>query len=142
MRAYLVRIIETRDLVGIFVATSRFQLQMLVDECTDIDGCEYAPMPAGGIYWDVPAITIPVPEIEGADGILDGDPSVRADVPWGKLTESDAWFDALHEPIRRWRPLFEEGDEFAELEMDRADEAAAAEPTKAKTKWRHLRIVK
>jgi hypothetical protein len=140
MRAYVVRIIEDHDLVGIFVATNRFQLQMLVDECTDIDECDFAPLPAGGIYWDVPAVQIPVPEGE-ADDSPDIDPSAAPTVPWSKLTASDSWFRALYEPIRRWRPLFQEGDVFVELEMDRADEAAAR-PRKTKKKWRHLRVVK
>jgi len=140
MCAYVVRIIDDHDLVGIFVATNRFQLQMFVDECTDIDECEFAPLPAGGIYWDVPAVQIPVPEGEADDG-PNFDPSAAPTVPWSKLTVSDSWFSALYEPIRRWRPLFQDGDVFVELEMDRAD-AEAARPGKAKKKWRHLRVVK
>jgi hypothetical protein len=142
MRVYVVRLIESRDLVGIFVATNPIQLQIFVDECTDIDACEYALMPAGGVYWDVPAIPVPVPEPEGDASIVDENGSgAFPDVPWGKLTPTDAWYWALHNTIRRWRPLFQESDVFSELEMDRADEEAAR-PGKAKKDWRHLRVVK
>jgi hypothetical protein len=35
MPTYLVRTINDRDLVGIFVAPDLFRLALLVDECTD-----------------------------------------------------------------------------------------------------------
>lgn len=141
MRAYLVRLIKTRDLVGIFVATDRNQLQHFVDECADIDYCEYAPLPAGGVFWESPAIPIPVPEAEAETSNGEDGESSGPRVPWGDLTPSDSWFIALHEPIPRWRPLYQEGDDFPILVMDKADEAAAGNQ-KARRKAPHLRLIK
>lgn len=46
--AYHVRIIDTRDLVGIFVADDEDDRAFIMDECTDAPGCEYAELPNGG----------------------------------------------------------------------------------------------
>lgn len=137
MRAYLVRLIKSRDLVGIFVATDRIQLQHFVDECADIDHCEYAPLPTGGVFWEAPAIPIPVP---GAEGEKEGGESNGPRIPWGDLSPSDSWYMALHEPIPRWRPLYRDGDDFPILAMDKADEAAELDMDRKK--GRHLRVIK
>jgi hypothetical protein len=36
------------DLVGIFVADTIEEHWVTVDECTDVDACEYALLPSGG----------------------------------------------------------------------------------------------
>lgn len=43
MPAYLVRMIDTRDLLTV------------VDEVTDADACEYIELPDGGIMWGIQA---------------------------------------------------------------------------------------
>ena len=60
MPAYLVRLIKNRDIVGIFVADELEELVEAVDGCTDIDACEFAELPLGGIMWTGPAIAVPV----------------------------------------------------------------------------------
>lgn len=54
MPAYLVRIIDTRDLVGIFIVDDEDDPEFVMDECTDAPGCEYVETPAGGIVWASP----------------------------------------------------------------------------------------
>jgi hypothetical protein len=107
LRAYLVRTIDDHDLVGIYVAKSREQLQWLVDECINVDLCEYAPMPAGGIQWTDPAINIPVPESDDPDE----DPNPGPFLPWSGATETDSWRPFLYEVIKRWKPLYNKGDD-------------------------------
>ena len=60
MPVYLVRIIGTRDLVGIFVAPDVGALAMLIDECTDPGDCEYQRMRPGGLMWTSPAVPVPL----------------------------------------------------------------------------------
>ncbi|KZD20349.1 hypothetical protein A4A58_19100 [Tardiphaga robiniae] len=76
MPTYLVRIIETRDLVGVFSADNIVQLIDIVDECTEPDECEYTRMGPGGIMWASPAIPIPIAIPEDDD---DGEPDP---MPW------------------------------------------------------------
>jgi hypothetical protein len=41
MPAYLVRLIQNRDVVGFFAADDFDDLVIIVDECTDVAACEY-----------------------------------------------------------------------------------------------------
>lgn len=50
MQAYLVRLCDDRQVVGIYAAASLTALQDLVDECTDPAGCEYLAVGQGGIF--------------------------------------------------------------------------------------------
>jgi len=49
--AYLVRLKENREIVGIFVA-ERSSLDIAIDECCDPGACEYVKLSMGGIYKD------------------------------------------------------------------------------------------
>jgi hypothetical protein len=69
MPAYLVRIEQTRDIVGFFFADTMEELLDAVDECTEADGCEYVEMPVGGLMWTSPAI--PVPIDHGSDDLVE-----------------------------------------------------------------------
>ena len=69
MPAYLVRIIGTRDLVGIFTADDGLGLAIAVDECTDVSDCEYAELPYGGIMWESPAKPVPL-NVGDTDGSM------------------------------------------------------------------------
>jgi hypothetical protein len=51
---------QNRDMVGFFAADEFEDLLMAVDECTNAGACEYIELPAGGIMWTSPAISIPV----------------------------------------------------------------------------------
>jgi hypothetical protein len=49
MPAYLVRLIQNRDVVGFFAADDFDDLIVAVDECTDVPACEYVELPPGGM---------------------------------------------------------------------------------------------
>ncbi|MGY4193368.1 hypothetical protein [Bradyrhizobium sp. USDA 4520] len=94
MPAYLVRIADTRDLVGFFFAEDEEDLELIVDECTDVPDCEYIELPEGGIMWESPAIDVPIEidkdstEPEDEDGV----PSL----PWSGATLTEAWWSVLY----------------------------------------------
>lgn len=50
MQAYLVRLKENSELVGIFVSPSGDLLWHFIDECCDAYECEFVRLPPGGIY--------------------------------------------------------------------------------------------
>jgi hypothetical protein len=58
MPAYLVRLIKSHDIIGFFAADDLDALEIVVDECTDVSGCEYVELPEGGIMWESPAIPV------------------------------------------------------------------------------------
>lgn len=88
MPAYLVRIIENRDLVGIFVADDELYLEIVVDECTDASGCEYTDLPDGGIMWESPAKPVP---LDAGDPEDDGSPVEK--FPWSGASLTERWFN-------------------------------------------------
>jgi hypothetical protein len=87
MPAYLVRIIKSQDLVGIFVADDELGLEMAVDECTDTPGCEFTELPDGGIMWESPAKPVPLNR-----GDPDDDDSEVEPFPWNGASLSERWF--------------------------------------------------
>lgn len=95
MRAYVVRLIDNQDLVGIFTAESVDQLILFIDEATDPDACEYASLGPGGVYWDSPAIAVPIPEPVSGDndnemeGELPG--FSRPSIPWHACEMTQGW---------------------------------------------------
>ncbi|WP_441242505.1 hypothetical protein [Tardiphaga sp. 768_D3_N2_1] len=101
MPTYLVRIIETHDLVGVFSADNIVQLIDIVDECTEPDECEYTRMGPGGIMWGSPAIPIPIAIPEDADG---GEPDP---MPWGEASVTETWWDYFYGyATYRWKRFF------------------------------------
>jgi ferredoxin-like protein FixX len=54
MSAYLVRLIQNRDIVGFFAADDFDDLVIAVDECTEVSACEFVELPPGGIMWTSP----------------------------------------------------------------------------------------
>lgn len=98
MQAYVVRLKDTKELVSITIASSLNDLAFLVDECTDVDQCEYARLPAGGIYWpDREAAVVPSEIDENGDG---PDMFKGAEI-------SEYWLDYLHGDKARWKPVLE-----------------------------------
>lgn len=49
MPAYLVRLIDTRDLVGFYFAEEAADLITIIDECTEVADCETSSRTSGGI---------------------------------------------------------------------------------------------
>jgi hypothetical protein len=91
--AYLVRLCDTRDLVGFFYADEIDQLELIVDECTDVPDCEYVELPFGGIMWGSPAIDVP---IEIGDDSDDTDEDAIPDFPWPSASLSESWWSVLY----------------------------------------------
>ncbi|MGY4351239.1 hypothetical protein ACVWXM_007732 [Bradyrhizobium sp. GM7.3] len=101
MPAYLVRIIDTRDLVGIFVADNEDDLEIVVDECTDVPGCEYVELPAGGVMWESPAKPVPL-----NPGDPEEDASPVEDFPWGAASLTEAWWFVAYGRVEvEWTPF-------------------------------------
>lgn len=100
MNPYIVRLDGSQkhphELVGIFVAKDVEQLERLVDECCDTDGCEYMVLPEGGLYWgDHVGFTVPY---RGVDE--DAPPK-----PAG-ASSTDSWDHAFYdENDGEWLPL-------------------------------------
>jgi hypothetical protein len=89
MPAYLVRLVKNRDLVGFFAADDFDDLVTAVDECTDVPGCEYIELPAGGIMWTSPAIPVPVSVPEDEKVEMD-------ELPWARAEMSERWWDVVY----------------------------------------------
>jgi hypothetical protein len=93
MPAYLVRLCDTRDLVGFFFAEDDDQLELIVDECTDVPDCEYVELPLGGIMWQSPAIDVPI-EIDKDS--VEADEDDILEVPWSGASLSESWWSVLY----------------------------------------------
>ena len=99
MKAYIVRLKETQELVGFYTAHSADELCSLVDEITDPGACEALDAGPGGICWGHPIATR-VPERLNEDGeLIDDEPSPGG---WGlsegwtaKTFESGIWVGLL-----------------------------------------------
>lgn len=101
MPAYLVRIIETRDLVGIFVADDEDDLEIVVDECTDVPECEYAELPGGGVMWESPAKPVPLDPGDPED-----DTSPVEEFPWAGASLTEAWWFVVYGRAEvEWTPF-------------------------------------
>jgi hypothetical protein len=94
MPAYLVRIIDTRDLVGFFFAEDADDLELIVDECTDVPDCEYVELPDGGIIWESPAIDVPI-EID-KESVELPDENAIPDMPWSGASLTEHWWSVLY----------------------------------------------
>lgn len=91
MTAYLVRYIDTRQAVGLFVAESLLELQDVIDEFTDPGECEYFEIEfPGGLAWGDDAAVLPLVHpnewMDEARGPLE---------VVGRHALSEAWFYAL-----------------------------------------------
>jgi hypothetical protein len=91
MPAYLVRILDTRDLVGFFYAEDEDELEFVVDECTDVGDCEYVELPTGGIMWESPAIDIPIEVDKDRE-----DENDIPEMPWPGAALTESWFSVIY----------------------------------------------
>ena len=85
--AYLVRLIKSHDIVGFFTADDLDELAIAIDECADVDACEYVELPVGGIMWESPAIPVP---------IAGGDEAELPELPWAKAALSGGWWSVIY----------------------------------------------
>jgi hypothetical protein len=79
MPAYLVRLIQNRDIVGFFAADDFDDLVVTVDECTEVSACEYVELPAGGIMWTSLAVPVPFDVRDRED-----EEAEIEELPWAK----------------------------------------------------------
>ena len=93
MPAYLVRLIDNRDIVGVFAADSRIELAMAVDECTDTSDCEYVELPVGGLIWTSPASAVPI-KLSDMEG--DDDTAGIPKLPWDRIELSESWWSVIY----------------------------------------------
>ena len=103
MPAYLVSLIDTRDLVGFYFADEAADLVTIIDEGTEPADCEYAKLPDGGIIWECPAISVPV-EID-RDDPFDGEDILG--LPWSGAALSESRWSVLYGYTdEQWTPFF------------------------------------
>lgn len=93
MPAYLVRLCDTRDLVGFFFAEDPGELELVVDECTDTPGCEYVELPRGGIMWESPAIDVPIAIDKDVTEVDEDD---IPEMPWSGASLTEGWWSVLY----------------------------------------------
>lgn len=94
MSAYLVRIKEGKDIVGIFVCEGPKMLFDLVDECTSPVECEYTTLPSGGIYWPGPAVEVPFLRLS----------SDELEHPGGEFDFTESWSRKLFDEAK-WKDI-------------------------------------
>lgn len=90
MPAYLVRTIKEHDLVGVFYAPNVYDLAYMLDEVLDPSQCEYTSIGPGGVIWEEPAITIPVPR-KVSDDDEPGDDEDSNLIPWKDARFTENW---------------------------------------------------
>ncbi len=91
MPAYLVRLIQNRDIVGFFAADDLDALVAAIDECTDVPACEYVELPSGGIMWTSPAIPVPM----DISNRKDESAEVQG-LPWARAELSESWWSVVY----------------------------------------------
>jgi len=107
MPTYLVRQTADQkhplDFVGVFVAEDIGDLREYVDECTDIDACEFTILPNGGVYLPKPSLTIPYDVGESEEGDH-----------FKGATITDSWFGYFigAKDEAKWEPLEGGEDDF------------------------------
>ncbi|MBW5438585.1 hypothetical protein FXB41_28625 [Bradyrhizobium canariense] len=104
MPAYLVRTIKEHDLVGVFYASNVYDLAYMLDEVLDPSQCEYTSIGPGGVIWEEPAISIPVPrKVNDDDEPGDDEDNL---IPWKDARFTENWaLLAYNESGKRWKKL-------------------------------------
>ncbi len=101
MNCYLVRVVGSRDLVGIFFAWDIVELVMLIDECLDPSICEFTELPPGSLYWSEPSVVVPIRRRRNE---TDDDADDSDGIPWSEVTFSESWWQAFH-TRQRWEAI-------------------------------------
>jgi hypothetical protein len=103
MRAYIVRLKDGAELVGIFVSPSVDTLWRYVDECCDPYECEFLRLPPGGLYLGKPgAASIPTIIEDLEDNKLYPDWFAGAVV-------SELWLDIFYDDLK-WEAITPSSD--------------------------------
>jgi hypothetical protein len=103
MPAYLVRLIDSCQIVGLFFVDHAEHLSDSVNEWTEGDRCEYVKLPAGGIVWAEPS-GVAVPMNPGTE--LDANWAIP-ELPFNSATMSESWLNLLYgyPSTLRWTKL-------------------------------------
>jgi hypothetical protein len=99
MPAYLVRSIDSHQIVGLLFADHPKSLARSVQEWTERDDCEYVELPAGGLVWAGSAVRVPM-----STGIERSTDWTIPELPFATATLSETWLDVLYgyKPELRW----------------------------------------
>ena len=106
---YLVRLIDDKDIVGLFCVGELSLLEFHVDECADPNICEYLKLTGnGGIIWP----HSPAPPV-GVEAFSDDEDDYEPIVDVGhfktkhKVQFSQYWYEAIHTDKydKRWKPV-------------------------------------
>lgn len=101
MSAYLVRIAEDHEIVGLFTAPNLEMLCEAIDECCDPQECEYIRLPSiGGLRLSAAGAPA-VPDLNDSETDPAPDWFAGADV-------SEAWEDIFYTEKKKWRPITRE----------------------------------
>lgn len=90
MTAYLVRLKNNAELVGLFVSPADDMLWEFVDECCDPYECEFVTLPPGGLYLHqagAPTVPTLIPDPEQEDSFPDW---------FSGATVSELWLGIFH----------------------------------------------
>lgn len=99
MEIYVVRLSSNKELVGLFAAPSTDRLWEYVDECCDVDSCEFTQLGPGGLYLsDAGAPRVPT---------IKRYPTDEKDIPdwFAGATLSELWTDVFFCDDAEWRPI-------------------------------------
>lgn len=118
MFIYLVRMVGTRDLVGIYFAYNEDELMMLIDECTDPGLCEFREIQSGGLFWSSPAVDIPLSYSEDDEA----DPDENGPIPIARASFTEGW----------WLEFFDANEEWTEVDPVEAKKVRAELKRRAK----------
>jgi hypothetical protein len=72
MTAYIVRLSDNKELVGLFWSNSLRGLGWAIDECCNPYACEYKKVDDGGIFWS-DKVPIKIPILINKDEMIDDD---------------------------------------------------------------------
>ncbi|MCR5874381.1 hypothetical protein LRS10_09520 [Phenylobacterium sp. J426] len=106
MPNFLVRIIDSKEAVGIFAVSDIDDLFYWIDEVTDVSACEFAEIGSGSIIWEGPAKAIPVDLDEMPD---DNDPTPVLD-SIGEHALGGMWFNGLTQTDLEFTPCADVAD--------------------------------
>lgn len=102
MSGYIVRLIDGKEIVGVYMSKSVGFLASMVDEVTDPSSCEYLPFVNGGLIWPLPgAVSLARFDKYDENGAFD-------DFSLGTPEVDSLLGAALHDCGEDWKPFFPE----------------------------------
>jgi hypothetical protein len=100
MRVFFVRVIRTRESVGIYAAESIAQLFDMVDEQCDPGACEYVTLPPGGIMLNTKA-----EEVEAGEDAVYEIAGACPSESWTNILQREKSVDVGQRSVRHFKPI-------------------------------------